>query len=132
MLLSAVSVLVVAQSSSEIPEGLMNNPVYTHREFDENVGFWLHNTSHVCTVLCFLVQCKKIVREPPSPPFNAHLNVTISSVKSSVDGFLTVCHTVFKVMVADACEAYSVLVNNLLLCEMRSWRGCCRFHFSWI
>ena len=27
MLLSAVSVLVVAQSSTEIPEGLMNNPV---------------------------------------------------------------------------------------------------------
>ena len=33
MLLSAVSVLVVAQSSSEIPEVLMNNPVhYTHCE----------------------------------------------------------------------------------------------------
>jgi len=29
MLLSAVSVLVVAQSSSEIPEGLTNNPVFT-------------------------------------------------------------------------------------------------------
>ena len=29
MLLSAVSVLVVGQSSSEIPEGLMNNPVYS-------------------------------------------------------------------------------------------------------
>jgi len=29
MLLSAVSVLVVAQSSSEIPEGLMNNPVFS-------------------------------------------------------------------------------------------------------
>ena len=28
MLLSAVSVLVVAQSSSEIPEGLRNNPVF--------------------------------------------------------------------------------------------------------
>jgi len=28
MLLSAVSVLVVAQSSSEIPEGIMNNPVF--------------------------------------------------------------------------------------------------------
>jgi len=28
MLLSAVSILVVAQSSSEIPERLMNNPVY--------------------------------------------------------------------------------------------------------
>ena len=29
MLLSAVSVFVVAQSSSEIQEGLMNNPVDT-------------------------------------------------------------------------------------------------------
>ena len=28
MLLSAVSFLVVAQSSSEVPEGLMNNPVF--------------------------------------------------------------------------------------------------------
>ena len=28
MLLSAVSVLVDGQSSSEIPEGIMNNPVY--------------------------------------------------------------------------------------------------------
>jgi len=32
MLLSAVSVLVVAQSSSEIPEGLMNNPVFEINE----------------------------------------------------------------------------------------------------
>ena len=32
MLLSAVSVLVVAQSSSEIPEGLMNKPV--HQDYD--------------------------------------------------------------------------------------------------
>ena len=30
MLLSAVSVLVVAQLSSEVPEGLMNNPVYIY------------------------------------------------------------------------------------------------------
>jgi len=28
MLLSALCFLVVAQSSSEVPEGLMNNPVY--------------------------------------------------------------------------------------------------------
>ena len=34
MFLSAVSVLVVAQSSSEIPEGLMNNPVY---EFENKI-----------------------------------------------------------------------------------------------
>ena len=41
MLLSAVSVLVAAQSSSEIPEGLMNNPVYKllmHEKFD----IWQH------------------------------------------------------------------------------------------
>ena len=38
MLLSAVSVLVVAQSSSEIPEGLMNNPVYTE--------FYKHETRY--------------------------------------------------------------------------------------
>ena len=31
MLLSTVSVLVVAQSSSEIPEGLMNNPVFENK-----------------------------------------------------------------------------------------------------
>ena len=37
MLLSAVSVLVVAQSSSEIPEGLMNNPVYCKINPHENV-----------------------------------------------------------------------------------------------
>jgi len=30
MLLSALSFLVVAQSSSEVPEGLMNNPVYIY------------------------------------------------------------------------------------------------------
>ena len=33
MLLSAVSVLVVAQSSSEIPEGLMNNPVFAAQNY---------------------------------------------------------------------------------------------------
>ena len=37
MLLSAVSVLVVAQSSSEIPEGLMNNPVYS-QELDDRAS----------------------------------------------------------------------------------------------
>ena len=39
MLLSAVSVLVVAQSSSEIPEGLMNNPVLT--DLLEELGAYL-------------------------------------------------------------------------------------------
>jgi len=39
MLLSAVSILVVAQSSSEIPEGLMNNPVFA---YSDNVHFVLN------------------------------------------------------------------------------------------
>jgi len=30
MLLSAMFILVVVQPSSEVPEGLMNYPVYTH------------------------------------------------------------------------------------------------------
>ena len=36
MLLCAVSVLVVAQLSSEIPEGLMNNPVYKKRSLESS------------------------------------------------------------------------------------------------
>jgi len=36
MLLSAVSVLVVAQSIFEIPEGLMNNPVYFNFTFPQD------------------------------------------------------------------------------------------------
>jgi len=36
MLLSAVSFLVVAQSISEVPEGLMNNPVFIRRHIIES------------------------------------------------------------------------------------------------
>ena len=38
MLLSAVSVLVVVQSSLEIPEGLMNNPVLEKLDFRVHKG----------------------------------------------------------------------------------------------
>ena len=64
MLLSEVSVLVVAQSSSEFPEGLMNNPVFSRdnyiwrqmsvkrirlfirvkRNINNNIGHWAHST----------------------------------------------------------------------------------------
>ena len=37
MFLSAFSVLVVAQLISEIPEGLMNNPVYSHIYVSRNI-----------------------------------------------------------------------------------------------
>ena len=40
MLLSAVYDLVVAQSSSEVPEGLMNNPVYSNPIL-RLASFWL-------------------------------------------------------------------------------------------
>jgi len=54
MLLSAVSVLVVAQSSSEIPEGLMNNPVLVkcinkqNMHFDFITYFYLLYVHHLC------------------------------------------------------------------------------------
>ena len=38
MLLSVVSVLVVVQSSSEIPEGLMNNPIYIYGRMARQVA----------------------------------------------------------------------------------------------
>jgi hypothetical protein len=44
MLLSAVSVLVVAQSISEIPDGFMNNPVFT-------LYFKIHH--HVSYGICY-------------------------------------------------------------------------------
>ena len=49
MLLSAVSVLVVAQSSSEIPEGLTNNPV--------------------CMFACQVIwESQRVASEPPTAP----------------------------------------------------------------
>jgi len=42
MLLSALSFLVVAQSSSEVPEGLMNNPVLIAMAFITSSGLFLH------------------------------------------------------------------------------------------
>jgi len=42
LFVSAVSVLVVAQSSSEISEGLMNNPVLTNYRKKYNTMFVFH------------------------------------------------------------------------------------------
>ena len=49
MLLSAVAVLVVAQSSSEIPEGLMNNPAYLKTESNSNL-ILLKKKLYVCVL----------------------------------------------------------------------------------
>ena len=59
MLLSALSVLAVAQSSSEIPEGLMNNPVLIIYEFQLlQVDILILDIPHACCMLhlCFIVQ----------------------------------------------------------------------------
>ena len=61
MLVSAVSVLVVAQSSSEIPDGLMNNPVvvYTLYQSVSSYIHWIlqcmcvHNT-YISVCSCFV------------------------------------------------------------------------------
>ena len=45
MLISAVSVLVVAQSSSKIPERLMNNPVYIHTHIYVELHVLLYQTN---------------------------------------------------------------------------------------
>ena len=54
MLLSAVSVLVVAQSSSEIPEGLMNNSVYSERVF---VALGTKHTMRMSRIMFSSVAC---------------------------------------------------------------------------
>ena len=51
MLLSAVSVLGVAQSSSEIPEGLMNNPVI----MDQLSVLFSSNYEYRSVRICFFV-----------------------------------------------------------------------------
>ena len=59
MLLSAVSVLVAAQSNSEIPEALMNNPVLYNIYFHANSHIKTRpkhkeNTQQVCTRLAII------------------------------------------------------------------------------
>ena len=61
MLLSAVSVLVVAQSSSEIPEGLMNNSVLSERLWtDDQSSIPILDVGHVSLLLCSKWCCVRI------------------------------------------------------------------------
>ena len=56
MLLSAVSVLVVAQSSLEVPEGLMNNPAHTWLENCARRVYTLLQNSAV--LICFVTETR--------------------------------------------------------------------------
>ena len=70
MLLSAVSVLVVAQSSSEILEGLINNPVYLF------LVFLIYNTNYFPTkIKCLCLKLNKAWFYVRSPAWNAHSNL---------------------------------------------------------
>jgi len=54
MILSAVYVLVVAQSSSEVPEGLMNNPVLPNVRWPSTV--------HTTSLLLLLAQSHAVTQ----------------------------------------------------------------------
>ena len=75
MLLSAVSVLVVAQSSSEVPEGLMNNPVYTY------VNACVHC---VFSVRSIINPCKETYRRSTNPPLRPPIQSVIHPSLPSV------------------------------------------------
>ena len=66
MLLSAVSALVVAQSSSEIPEGLMNNPEC----FDGRII----PSELACSELC---ESGRLLKIPTLRTFHRHVRVDI-------------------------------------------------------
>jgi len=51
MLLSAVYILVVAQSSSEVPEGLMNNPVCI-----TDIPIFALSQSPSCDCACLVIE----------------------------------------------------------------------------
>jgi len=57
MLLSVVSVLIVAQSSSEFPEGLMNNPVYTYILTNITVVSFYENIDWAASVQWYELLC---------------------------------------------------------------------------
>ena len=63
MLLSAVSVLDVAQSSSEIPEGLINNPVYP---------YCAQTSSSTSAAFTYILTVLK-----PVPPLLLHIHVSL-------------------------------------------------------
>ena len=58
MLLSVVSLLVVAQSSSEFPEGLMNNPVQWETKAD-----FATKTPRKMLFLCFTLKHRQQFRK---------------------------------------------------------------------
>ena len=62
MLLSAVSFLIAAQSSSEIPEGLMNKPVYIYIYIYIIVFLKIYiKLKHIMLRVCYYVWSKMLL-----------------------------------------------------------------------
>ena len=96
MLLSAVSVLVVAQSSSEIPEGLMNNSVFSVNLVLEN---FMKKKKNCPTI---------------SLPIYIDLNITLrEDGRSFLRAFASSCAD--HVMVCTVCNKYRHCTYNLTL-----------------
>jgi hypothetical protein len=78
MLLSAVSVLVVAQLSSEIPEGLMNNPVFSEQHKYATLCLLVHpadyrlhpRTSTAFAAYMFSISIPRLAQLPFLFPFH--------------------------------------------------------------
>ena len=99
MLLSAVSVLVVAQSSSENPEGLMNNnPVYMHPHFFLQVReleMLQHDTVYINMQLPLFIRVASLLTAITNSkyfPESALCQGTIC-VSNRKSGFCCECHT---------------------------------------
>ena len=71
MLLSAVSVLAVAQSSSEIPEGHMNNPVYRWFRNIRRCQF-KHYSLHYCFRCCSIADKSTVLLQKRSTYVTAY------------------------------------------------------------
>ena len=84
MLLSAFSVLVVAQSSSEVPEGLMNNPIYSRVSFC--LSQWPRGLRRRSTAACPLRLC---VRIPAGGMYVCLCECCVLSGRGLCDGLIT-------------------------------------------
>ena len=86
MLLSAVSVLVVAQSSSEIPEGLMNNPVFLQTAVHVSDDNLIHHQEHTQTVITTSGTGRKIL-----PIFRCRSDTFATAEGSKYDSNIARC-----------------------------------------
>ena len=98
MLLSAVSVLVVSQSSSEIPEGLMNNPVFICPKI----------TRYFCQILMKLAFSRQILEKLSNTKFHENMFSGEPSCSMRTDGQIDITKLIIVFcQFSDATKNYS-------------------------